>query len=148
MVQKEKIYFAHPVNVFWKYNPKLKAKILEKIKKQFPAVEIIDPDKQEHQDGYEKYKELYGNGMKYYSEVVLPQCTGCIFLAFRDRMIGKGVFTEVNYFFEKSLCVWEINPSSFEITEVEQDESYYQRCLNVSETRKRIRDSEGDSRPY
>ncbi|MCK9345069.1 MAG: hypothetical protein M0P64_03015 [Candidatus Pacebacteria bacterium] len=136
-----KLYFGHPVNV---YNTPLEQELLEKIAEIFPGWEIENPNQRHHAGGYEKYKNETGNGMDYYTEVVLPSCSAGIFLGFRDGTWGAGVFREALHFADAQQPVWEISPSG----SVSSPDINLIKVLSVSETRMRIRTEDGKPKPY
>lgn len=139
---RNRLYFGHPVNT---YNIELETQLLEAIVREFPDWEIENPNQKKHQEGYKKWMEETGNGMKYFTEEVLPSCDGGVFLAFRDGKWGAGVAKEGIYFLERDLAVCEVT-LDFEFNSL--DEFSADRTLSVDETRKRIRDKEGNLLQY
>ena len=137
-----KLYFGHPINT---YNTPLEEQLISVIAQEFPDWEIENPNQKKHSEGYKKWREETGNGMKYFAEEVLPSCDGGVFLAFRDGKWGAGVVKEGVYFLEKDLPVYEVT-LDFQFNSL--DEFSDDRILGVDETRERIRDEEGNSLPY
>ena len=134
---KPQLYFAHPIN---SYDTELERILLAQIRERFTGYEILNPNAPEHFAGYR------AEGMAYFLRRVLPSCEAGALLAFRDRMIGTGVFAEALKLFVSwpRRPVWEINleiPWTFWIPDSI-------RCLTVEETRKRIRNPDGSPKPY
>lgn len=100
----EKVYFAHPVNVF---GTELKTEIMPVLRTVFKRIQIEDPDQPHHQKGYADWKKrLEGNpnksgGMSYYYDEVLPACDRCVAMPFLDGMYGAGVAGEAKFFIER-----------------------------------------------
>ncbi|MFA5854053.1 MAG: hypothetical protein WC866_03120 [Patescibacteria group bacterium] len=141
----ESLYFAQPINIF---KTELKEKLLAAIRERFPGVPIEDPDTKEHQEGYVR------DGMAYYTGKVLRRGKRIVFLAFRDGMIGTGVFAEVRKVIENGGVAAEIFPDASIRENVTLDPA---RMLSVEETRARIRfpsedpndpSKKGPPRPY
>lgn len=139
---EKKLYFAHPVNT---YGTELEAELISAIRQRFPNLNIENPGLEKHQEGYQRYREEYGDGMEYFFREVLPECSGVVFLAFRDGKIPAGVAREVSYFMNKGMLVWQITP------EAEIRSTFYLKeedILDVPQTVERIRDKEGNPVPY
>lgn len=136
-----KLYFGHPINT---YNTELEKQLLIKIQDVFPDLPIENPNQLHHQEGYQLWKKLYGNGMRYYFEVVLPHCTGGIFLPFRDGKWGAGVFGEAEFLFKQGCVIFEIT-HTFELKKIEDIKNV--PLLSVEETRLRVY-SDGGMRPF
>lgn len=143
----DKLYFAHPVNV---YNTSLENILLQRIKKVFISWEweIVNPAAEEHCVQYEEWKKRTNNGMAYFTEVVLPNCHGCVFLGFQDGKIGAGVYKEIKFFFDNKLPVWEIFPSEFICKLRDISDISKWRILNIEDTKVRVRDKDGKTLPY
>ena len=137
----KRLYFGHPVNT---YNTDLEARLIQQISEAFPDWEIENPNQKCHQEGYNRWKESTGNGMKYFTEQVLPSCQGGIFLPFRDGAWGAGVFKEAKFYSDKGQPIWVIasdgNIMPLELSSVQS--------LSVEETRARIRTPSGETTPY
>jgi hypothetical protein len=140
-MSKKRMYFGRPINVFGSELDKL---LIQRIQEAFPGYEIEDPNQQKHADGYQKYKEETGNGMDYYTEVVLPSCDAGIFLCFRDGTWGAGVFREALFFADEAKPIFEISPSG----SISSPDLNLAHVLSVSETRMRIRNDKGETIPY
>lgn len=138
MNEKPYLYFAHPINV---YDTELERALLAQITERFSGYEILNPNAPEHSAGYR------AEGMGYFLRKVLPRCDAGVLLAFRDRMIGKGVFAEGLQLFVSwpYRPVWEIDLDGLPWTFWIPDSN---RCLSVDETRARIRYPDGSIRPY
>src|SRR3989344_3130961 len=101
---KQKIYFAHPVNVF---DAPLERMIRTFIEHVLPEFEVEDPNQPHHQKGYADWKKrLEGNpgkqgGMSYYYDEVLPRLHACVSMPFLDGKFGLGVAGEAKFFIEK-----------------------------------------------
>src|SRR3989338_6145414 len=115
-VLMKKLYFAHPVNV---YDTLLDESLVSFLKWTFgqglmgeECWEIENPNQTHHQVGYADWKKRLENdptkqgGMSYYYDVVLPQCHGCVALAFLDDMVGAGVAGELKFFIDRNLPVF------------------------------------------
>jgi len=128
-----KIYFGHPINT---YNTDLEAGLLRRINKKFPQYEIENPNQPHHIKNYLKLKAETGNGMPYFLEKVLPKMSAGIFLAFKDGMLGAGIFQEAKFLSCQGKPIYEIN---FEgrITGMQLGNS---RALSIEETRKRTQE--------
>lgn len=140
-MKKLRMYFGRPINVF---GTELDQMLMQKIAEVFPGYEIEDPNQQKHADGYQKYKEETGNGMDYYTEVVLPSCDAGIFLCFRDGSWGAGVFREALFFADENKLVFEISPTAC----ISSPDLNLANVLSVSETRMRIRNDKGETIPF
>jgi len=144
---RRKLYFAHPINT---YNSDLEEYLVEIVQEYFAAWEIENPNQQKHQDGYKKFREEKGNGMRYFTEEVLPECRGIIALPFRDGKWGAGVAKEVLYFLENKLSAWQISLKGQLVVVVDllPEDLGEDMILSVEETRARLRDADGNSVPY
>ncbi|MDX1535387.1 MAG: hypothetical protein R3346_01315 [Candidatus Spechtbacterales bacterium] len=142
MSENRVVYFAHPINT---YDTPLEEEMLDLIREKLPDWEIENPNKPEHEEGYQRYKRETGNGMAYFTKEVLPKCSVAVFLAFRDRKIPAGVVKEILFFLERGKMVYQVTPEGhfFSNLSVSQDD-----ILSVSETRARLRDDEGNMLPY
>lgn len=134
--EEQSFYFAHPINIF---KTEFKEALLAKIRKRFPGSSIVDPDTPEHQEGYKQF------GMAYYTDTVLRRIRGVVFLAFRDGMVGAGVYAEAQKVIENGGVCFEIKPdgSIFECRALDPA-----RMLSVEATRERIRHEDRTSKPY
>ena len=142
LMPKPKLYFGHPVNT---YDARLEEQLLGVIASHLPTWEIENPNQPHHQEGYMDYKSRTGNGMTYFTEVVLPACQGGIFLPFRDGAWGAGVFMEAKFFIDKNMPTFIINHNGYiEVLPAQ----YTPQVLSVEQTRARIRDPEGDLVPF
>jgi len=94
---REVLYFAHAVNC---YNTPYEKAALTLIAHAFPGATIVNPNRPEHQQGYEEYKKRTAvnrdthGGMNYFYDEVLPGCTGVVAMPFLDRRFGLGVVGE------------------------------------------------------
>ncbi len=106
-MSKPKLYFAHPVNT---YGKPIEAKMLELIEIAFPQFEIENPNQPHHQIGYKKWKERTGNGMRYFYEVVLPNCeAGSVAMPFLDKKLGAGVAGEIIWYLKRNKKIFLIS---------------------------------------
>ncbi|OYT36507.1 hypothetical protein B6U91_01030 [Candidatus Pacearchaeota archaeon ex4484_71] len=139
LIAPDSMYFAHPVNFYEgsKFNShgKTESNLIKKISREFPNYKIHNPNQSIHQENYQLWKKQFGNGMKYYFEVVLPKMSACIYLVFEDGMIGKGVFGEAEHLLQAKKPVWEINENGI-ITPISKMD--HSRMLSVEETRERV----------
>lgn len=145
---KKRVYFGHPINT---YNTELEKFLLQKISEAFQGWEIENPNQPHHQEGYQYWKETTGNGMDYFYKEVLPYCQAGIFLPFRDGKWGAGVFGEAKFIEKARLpldCIWRIWRITTDgaITLIENIKSV--PVLSIEETRQRIRDENGNPKPY
>lgn len=140
---RDKLYFGHPINT---YNTSLELELLSLMPDLFPMWEIENPNQQKHQDGYKKFGEEKGNGMLYFTEVVLPACGGGVFLPFRDGKLGAGIAKEALCLLDKDLPCWEIalKGALAVVMDLSKDDFMEDRVLSVEETRARLRDAEGN----
>ena len=139
---RKKLYFMHPVNT---YGTELELELLGTIRRYFNGWTVENPNQKKHQEGYENFKRETGNGMKYFTEMVLPECGMGVYLAFRDGTIPAGVAKEAEYFLDRGRPLWEIIPS---FDPVPRREIPADKVLSVQDTRARIRDGEGNTLPY
>jgi len=118
MEKKDRVYFAHPVNV---YDTDLEKELLKLIQDFFgPGVEIENPNQPHHQVGYKTWKEKYKDhptksGMTYFYEIVLPGCNMCVCQVFLDGKWGAGVANEAAFYIKKGQPVWMIEPKTHKI---------------------------------
>lgn len=136
------IYFGHPINT---YDTELENRLLERISAVFPRWFIENPNEEYHQDGYQFWKKLNGNGMNYYYKEVLPSCSAGIFLPFRDGKWGAGVFGEAEFLYNRGYQIFQIDAEG-KVTKINFLDAT--RVLTVDETRKRIRTESGEIVPY
>lgn len=148
----ERIYFAHPVNV---YNTDLEKKMVELIQDFFKAA-VENPNQPHHQKGYRTWKEKYQghptkSGMTYFYEMVLPSCDGCCCQIFLDGKWGAGVANEALFFIKKDQPVWVVDPKTEKIRLITVEEKELiltnnpSLVLSIEETRFR---TWGGGEPY
>ena len=137
----QKLYFAHPINT---YDTEMEERLLVKINEAFPGWEIENPNQENHRLGYKEWKKEKGNGMEYYFQEVLPFCAGGVFLRFRDGAWGAGVCAEAKFFADRNLPIWIVSPNG----KVRRGNLKKAKVLSVEETVARIRNMEGNSKPY
>lgn len=130
-MKKAKVYFGHPVNF---YNTPKEEELIKIIESHFPQFEVENPNQKYHSKNYVKWKTEKGNGMLYFTEVVLPSMEAGIFLPFEDGMFGAGVYKEAVFLHDNGKLIYEI---SFDggITDMLLDEA---RKLSIPETRERV----------
>ena len=125
---KIRVYFAHPINT---YDTILEKYFLEYFGK-FNDVEIVNPNKIEHQEGYKK------EGMDYFKKIV-QSCDKLYAFGFGDNSIGAGISKEMDWMFEKG---GEVIFLPF-FTELEQqvvkDSNKQFNVLSVDETRSKLK---------
>lgn len=126
-----RIYFGHPVNV---YNTSKEGELVKVIEGHFPQFEVENPNQPAHSQNYAKWKEEKGNGMLYFTDVVLPSMEAGVFLPFEDGMFGAGVYKEADFLHQLGKPIYEISFRGV-ITSMVLDEA---RNLSVSETRERV----------
>lgn len=136
------MYFGHPIN---SYNTSLESRLLLKIARLFGGWEIENPNQEHHQIGYQKWKKEHGNGMNYYYEEVLPQCSSGIFLPFRDGKWGAGVYGEAKFLAGKGMAIFQITEAG-KVTLIRDINQV--PFLSVEETRRRLRTDSGEPIPF
>lgn len=139
---RPRLYFGHPINM---YNTPLEAQLLEKISLIFPDHEIENPNQPHHSEMYRKWKEEFGNGMKYFFEEVLPHCTAGIFLPFRDGKYGAGVYDEAKFLAHRNLPIYRIAADGIISPIASLAEMH---TLRVKETKLRVYAPNGGFVPY
>ena len=108
----ESLYFAHPVNVF---STALEEEMRALIASTFPGIKIENPNTQEHQAGYERWKKKTAHnpeghkGMGYYYEEILPHLGSAVAMPFLDGKWGSGVAGEVRFYINRCMPVWCID---------------------------------------
>lgn len=144
-MEKEKVYYAHPVNV---YDTELEKQTVKLIEETLRVV-VENPNQPHHQVGYKVWKDKYDNdpaksgGMSYFYEEVLPKCQGCVCQIFMDGKWGLGVAGEAGFFIEKGQPVWVLEPEDNIIRPITaEEESLVATCdprlvLSREETRRR-----------
>jgi len=131
LMKNGKIYFGHPVNV---YNTPKEEELVNIIEAYFPQFEVENPNKHIHSENYVKWKAEKGNGMLYFTEVVLPSMESGVFLPFEDSMFGAGVYKEAAFLHQLGKPIYEISFNGT-IANMTLDEA---RNLSVPETRERV----------
>jgi hypothetical protein len=131
--KKPKIYFGHPINF---YNTKKESELIVIIKEVFPDFRIENPAKKIHSLNYQKWREKTCSGMDYFYEKVLPKMDAGVFMTFKDRMFGAGVFDEMAWLHNNKKEVWEIDYDGGILSRIHKLD--YSRKLSVEETRKRV----------
>ncbi len=147
----KKLYFAHPINT---YGTPLERELLVHITDQFPDYEIVNPSDQIHKDEVARLKkdDPKANVMPYFIALV-ESCQVAVVLPFGDGMWGAGVWAEANQIYQQGGDVWVIldhrNYKMVNIPPQSQGSSFVPRArLTVEETRARIRNPDGTSKPY
>jgi len=125
------MYFGHPTNT---YNTQFEHHLIDCIQKEFPELEIENPNQPCHQEGYQRFKKEKGNGMQYLFQEVLPNMRAGTFLPFEDGMWGAGVYKEAKFIREEGKRIYEISWSGI-ITDMTLDKS---KVLSVEETKERV----------
>lgn len=116
-MDKNKIYFAHPVNI---YDQPLEAAMVQLIAHcltdgDLDAIE--NPNQPHHQKGYDagaaraRQSSTQHQGMKYFFDEVLPGCSGCVAMPFLDGRMGLGVAGEAKRFLQAVKPVWMVEPT-------------------------------------
>lgn len=136
----KKLYFAHPINT---YGTDLERDLLVAITFKFPDHEIVNPSDQIHKDMVAKMRadDPRANVMPYFIELV-ESCNDAVVLPFGDGRWGAGVWAEADQIHWKGGSVWVINPTNHFVTYVSKVR------LSVEETRARIRNPDGTTKPY
>ena len=110
-----KVYYAHPISLFGTPTQKRDMELLEAL-----GLEIINPDDEEKQAGYES------NGIEYFKEVV-ARADVVAFRAFPDGTIGAGVVMEITEYTEGKPVI-------------EIPTGINKRALTVDQTRETLRE--------
>jgi len=130
---KYRVYFAHPMCT---YNSIHEEYILEWFK-QFPDVEVVNPNTPEHQEGCKT------EGMSYFKPIVLS-CDRLYAYGFGDNTIGAGVAQEMDWMQEKGgnvIFVSFHSGSTFERMVTETAAQQF-KVLSVEETRAKLKSYE------
>lgn len=143
----KKLYFAHPINT---YGTPLEQRCLALISSVFPNHAIVNPSDQIHKD---KVAELRKNDpkvnvMPYFKQTV-AMCDELVALPFGDGMWGADVYEEAEVIEAKGepFCrTWGIDPSRLTLYSVDQLDE--EKKLSIDETRARIRNPDGTTKPY
>ncbi|MDA2935967.1 hypothetical protein MYX06_02010 [Patescibacteria group bacterium AH-259-L05] len=138
---RPKLYFGHPINT---YNTDLEKKLLQIISKKFHGWVIENPSQKCHQQGCQRYRETTGRPMDYFTKEVIPKCSGGVFLAFRDGAWGAGIFKEAKTLTKFDCPIWEINIDGM----LSQPILDKVNVLTIEQTRARIRNTNGTTKPY
>lgn len=128
------VYFGHPITLF---NTSKERELIDRIQEEFPQAHITNPADQPHSKNYEEYKRRYGDGMKYYLEVVLPAHDAGVFLPFADGYFGAGVHTEAQRMEELGKPVYQISKNGH----VRPLTVHPRWRLTVEQTRARVYDN-------
>ncbi len=123
-VASRRLYFAHPYST---YNTKLETEAIELIHSTFLGDRVENPNQPHHEKAYAEYKKMHedqrtGRGMRYYFDVVLPQCDGCVAMAFLDGKVGAGVAGEIAHFVERDQPVYIVEPGTHTLRPLTEDE--------------------------
>jgi hypothetical protein len=139
---KMRLYYMHPVNT---YNTSLEQDQLVDIRRKFGRDwEVVNPNAPEHQVAYDDMKQKTGNGMAYFVALA-DGCQTGVYLPFRDGKIGAGIAAEIRSLLARGCQVWELRHDRRFFRHRELDEK---RVLSIEETRARIRNADGSSKPY
>ncbi|OGZ04876.1 MAG: hypothetical protein A3C93_03450 [Candidatus Lloydbacteria bacterium RIFCSPHIGHO2_02_FULL_54_17] len=140
----KKVYFAHPINT---YGTPLEVELLALVKEKWPHHEVVNPSDQVHIDKVAELKkdDPKANVMPYF-EALTASCDELVALPFADNMWGAGVWAEAEKMLAKGGWVWVIHPDSRKVTYVPK--LLPELKLSVDETRARIRNPDGTSKPY
>lgn len=131
MMTNKKIYYAHPINL---YDTPLEKDIERMIQLSFYQL-VENPNQKHHAEGYQLYKEMYGNGMKYYLDEVLPKCLSVVSVPFPEGTFGAGVAMEHNFITKNggSGYVYDVNKGLYSLERVPEIIT-----LSVDETKERV----------
>ena len=140
--KRKKVYFMHPINT---YGTPLETKMLALIATKFPGYDIVNPADQMHADKVAELRRAdpKANVMPYFTELARSCDTGVV-LPFGDGMWGAGICGETDEMLANGKFVWVINPTT--VTFVPKVPP--NRRLSIEETRARIRNPDGSSKPY
>ena len=110
----EKVYFAHPVNIYGQLIETAFQKLIADYLTSGDMSKIENPNQPHHQVGYDNYAKrqkesgLTHKGMSYFYDEVLPKCGGCVGVPFLDGRLGLGVAGEMQWFIKHNLPVWKV----------------------------------------
>lgn len=125
---KIRVYFAHPINT---YDTILEKFFLEHFSK-YNDIEIVNPNKPEHQEGYKN------GGMEYFKTLV-QSCDKLYAFSFGDNTIGAGIAKEMDWMYEKGGTVLFLPFfSNVEEQVVTKCEKQF-KVLSVEETRTKLK---------
>lgn len=111
-----KIYFAHPVNIYDQPIENAFARLIAHYLTNDELSLIENPNQPKHQNGYDSYsKRLKENGldhkgMNYFYDEVLPNCNSCAGVPFLDGRVGLGVAGEMKWFIEHDMLIRIVVP--------------------------------------
>lgn len=144
LVRRKKLYFAHPINT---YGTLLERELLNLIAEKWPEHDILNPSDKVHQDFVAVIKKFDpdANVMPHF-ESLAASCDALVALPFGDGKWGARVWAEAEKMLEKGGFVWVIHPASRKVTFVSRVPT--ERKLSVEETRSRIRNTDGTTKPY
>jgi hypothetical protein len=127
-MEKKKVYFAHPICT---YNTILEEYFLEYFAKS-DDIEIINPNRQEHQEGCKK------EGMEYFKALV--QSCDCLYsFSFGDASVGAGIAKEMDWMKEKGgEIIFFPLFADFETMNTETAAEQF-NVLSIEETREKLK---------
>lgn len=117
MERFQRIYFAHPVNVYNEPIEKAFEDLLTHYLGYGTYKVIENPNQPHHQEGYKAYakrvkeSDTKHKGMNYFFDTVLPKCDGGVALPFLDGRMGLGVAGELKWYVEHGKPTWIILPT-------------------------------------
>ncbi len=113
-----KIYFAHPVNIYGEPLEDELAKLIANVLTGGDLFQVENPNQPCHQEGYDEYARRLKEsgtdhkGMNYFYDKILPNCSGCVGVPFLDGRFGLGVAGEMRWFIEREKPVSVAHPLS------------------------------------
>ena len=109
----KKLYFMHPINTYDTDIEQQCLAIMRRVLCEDGGIwDIENPNQQVHDEGYKRYRGLDGKiGMDYFTEEVMPQMQGGVFLPFRDDTVGAGIWKEADWLIARDFPVWEVSLS-------------------------------------
>lgn len=115
----DKIYFAHPVNIYGQPIEAAFEKLIAHRLTNGDLSLIENPNQPKHQVGYDAYAKrakesgTKHKGMNYFFDEVLPSCSECAGVPFLDGRFGLGVAGEMKRFIEHDQSVWVVVPKKW-----------------------------------
>lgn len=139
---RKHLYYMRPMNL---YGTELDFVLLRHINHLYGFDwEVVDPNTKTHQEAYENMKRETGDGMPYFAALA-RNCHAGVFVPFPDGMIPAGVAREVTALLQRGCYVEELRYDGRKFRTRSLDT---RRVLTVEETRSRIRDTDGTTKPF
>ena len=153
MTQGDILYFAHPINM---YHTPLEETLLRLLTQKWKGDTIINPSDKVHEDEVRKLKaaDPKTNVMPYFLKLA-KTAKNLVVLPFTDGMWGTGVFDEAESVLDlrAGKYVWVIDHNEVAAGKLDPTIRFVpvlkpELRLSIEETRARIRNPDGSTRPY